>query len=257
MALQLLYFQQSIHKIYSLNQYISFCSSWDLLHYSIAITNKDFLEFCTSTGYIRPQPSIKVNMKSPKTAILNRTICKLVNVSTPLIITTPRACSSTTISARFRSAITHTTTTTRLPIYASLPAYRSGRNFSALPAEEDEPRKRRTLETKNPLAVTERAAHRIKEMLKGDSAQGAIGIRLGVKRRGCNGLSYTLNYAFETPAKDLEMESNGVTVFVEPMALFNVVGTVMDWEETELSSEFTFKNPNSKGECGCGESFTV
>lgn len=104
---------------------------------------------------------------------------------------------------------------------------------------------------------TERAADRIKTILRGENAQGALGIRLGVKRRGCNGLSYTLNYAFEKPKKDLEMQSNGVKVFVEPMALFNVVGTVMDWEETELSSEFTFKNPNSKGECGCGESFTV
>lgn len=104
---------------------------------------------------------------------------------------------------------------------------------------------------------TERAADRIKEILNGGNAAGALGIRLGVKRRGCNGLSYTLNYAFEKPEKDLEMESHGVTVFIEPMALFSVVGTVMDWEETELSSEFTFNNPNSKGECGCGESFTV
>ena len=70
-------------------------------------------------------------------------------------------------------------------------------------------------------------------------------------------MSYTLNYAFEKPEKDLEMDSLGVKVFIEPMALFSIVGTKMDWEETELSSEFTFNNPNSKGECGCGESFNV
>ena len=48
-----------------------------------------------------------------------------------------------------------------------------------------------------------------------------------------------------------------MTVFVDPMALMHVVGTVMDFEETELSREFTFSNPNAKGKCGCGESFNV
>lgn len=119
--------------------------------------------------------------------------------------------------------------------------------------------RRRILETKDPIVLTERAAERIKEILKGKEQNGEtpLGIRLGTKKRGCNGLSYTLNYAFEKPAKDTEIESHGVKIFIEPMALFNVVGTTMDWEETELSSEFTFNNPNSKGECGCGESFTV
>jgi iron-sulfur cluster assembly accessory protein len=117
--------------------------------------------------------------------------------------------------------------------------------------------RRRVVDSKDPLILTQAAADRIQELLRGENAKGAIGIRLGTKRRGCNGLSYTLNYALEKPEKDVAMESHGVQVFIEPMALFNIVGTVMDWEESELSSEFTFNNPNSKGECGCGESFNV
>lgn len=139
-----------------------------------------------------------------------------------------------------------------------LPRYNQNgyrREFSAVAV--DEPHRRRVIEDKDPIILTEAAADRIRELLQGDNASGAIGIRLGVRRRGCNGLSYTLNYAKEKNKKDIEMESHGVTIFIEPMALFNIVGTKMDWEETELSSEFTFNNPNSKGECGCGESFTV
>lgn len=122
-------------------------------------------------------------------------------------------------------------------------------------------RKERTskkLKSKDPLIVTPGAEERILELLS--KKQDAVGIRLGVKRRGCNGLSYTLNYVEGEPQKgDLHMTTatRDIDVWIEPMALFHVVGTVMDWEETELTSEFTFQNPNSKGECGCGESFTV
>lgn len=107
-----------------------------------------------------------------------------------------------------------------------------------------------------PLQLTERAVSRIKELLasKGPSV---IGVRLGTKRRGCNGLSYTMNYAETRPKFDEEVQVGGVTVFVEPSALMHVVGTEMDYEETELSREFTFNNPNAKGQCGCGESFNV
>jgi iron-sulfur cluster assembly accessory protein len=130
--------------------------------------------------------------------------------------------------------------------------------FSTAAAAAPPPRRRRQIiDDKDPLQLTDTAAVRIRELLEGESAQGAIGIQLGVRRRGCNGLSYTLNYAFEKPEKYAEMESHGIKVFIDPMALFNIVGTRMDYEETELASEFTFNNPNSKGECGCGESFNV
>jgi iron-sulfur cluster assembly accessory protein len=124
-------------------------------------------------------------------------------------------------------------------------------NVTAPPRTE---RRRRTLD---PIIVTESAARRLQELLEGNPSN-PIGIRLGTKKRGCNGLSYTLNYVTEISQKDEPMTtSNGVRVFIEPMALMNVVGTTMDWVETELSAEFTFTNPNSKGECGCGESFNV
>lgn len=109
-----------------------------------------------------------------------------------------------------------------------------------------------------PITLTENAANRIKEML--ENKEEAVGIRISVKRRGCNGYSYIMNYANKGDAqlaKDDKVESHGVKVFVDPKAVFYIVGTQMDFEETELASEFTFTNPNSKGQCGCGESFNV
>lgn len=110
----------------------------------------------------------------------------------------------------------------------------------------------------DPITLTESAAGRIKMLLtdKPDS----LGVKVGVRRRGCNGYSYTMNYA-EKDEEGLEkfepVDAHGVRVYVDPKAVFFLVGTAMDYVETPLSAEFTFTNPNSKGSCGCGESFNV
>jgi iron-sulfur cluster assembly accessory protein len=109
-----------------------------------------------------------------------------------------------------------------------------------------------------PIQITEKAASRIKDLLS--SKPDADGVRISVRRRGCNGYSYTMNYSTEEEAKknkDETVSTHGIRVFVDPKAVFFIVGTEMDFIDTELASEFTFTNPNSKGQCGCGESFNV
>ncbi|AMD22309.1 HGL031Cp [Eremothecium sinecaudum] len=82
-------------------------------------------------------------------------------------------------------------------------------------------------------------------------------IRIGVRNRGCSGLTYDLQYISEPGQFDEIVEQDGVKVVIDSKALFSIVGSEMDWVDDELYSRFVFKNPNSKGTCGCGESFMV
>eukprot|EP00924_Labyrinthula_sp_SR-Ha-C_P013406 augustus_masked-scaffold_5-processed-gene-1.13-mRNA-1 protein AED:0.10 eAED:0.10 QI:0/-1/0/1/-1/1/1/0/178 len=130
------------------------------------------------------------------------------------------------------------------------------RSFSTISEEKPRKRTRRTLRPKkDPITLTDNATDRIKFLLR--NKPEVLGVRLGVKRRGCNGLSYTLNYAEEAGKFEDKVEKNGVTVFVEPKAIMHLVGTVMDYYEDDLSAEFRFENPNAEGQCGCGESFNT
>mmetsp|Transcript_19348 Transcript_19348/g.31688 ORF Transcript_19348/g.31688 Transcript_19348/m.31688 type:complete len:119 (+) Transcript_19348:208-564(+) len=106
------------------------------------------------------------------------------------------------------------------------------------------------------LTLTPSATHRLQELLA-QKGGNALGIRLGVRSRGCNGLTYTLDYVDKKNKLDEEVSQNGVTVFVDPKAIMHVVGTKMDYVEDDMRSEFVFTNPNAKGSCGCGESFNV
>ena len=106
------------------------------------------------------------------------------------------------------------------------------------------------------MTVTPAAAERVKALIEGRSKPTA-GIRIGVRSKGCSGLSYTLEFADAQQPMDEIVETAGIKLLIDPKASLFLIGTEMDYEEEKLKSGFVFKNPNEKGRCGCGESFHV
>jgi iron-sulfur cluster assembly protein len=107
-----------------------------------------------------------------------------------------------------------------------------------------------------PLTITPAAAAQVRNLLEG-RGKPSVGIRIGVRARGCSGLSYTLEFADQKSPMDEVVEAEGVTVLIDPKASLFILGSEMDFEQTKLQSGFVFRNPNEKGRCGCGESFHV
>lgn len=105
------------------------------------------------------------------------------------------------------------------------------------------------------IQLTESAAERVRSFIL---ARGrGVGLRLGVKKTGCSGFAYVVNYADETQPGDVVFEDRGVKVCVDPESLPLIDGTTVDFVKQGLNEAFRFRNPNVKGECGCGESFSV
>ncbi len=105
------------------------------------------------------------------------------------------------------------------------------------------------------FTLTDKAAERAKRLLAQNDK--AIGLKVGVKMAGCSGFSYTMDYAEDSTGKEDVVEEKGVKILIEPTATMFLIGTELDWHEDKLESRFVFNNPNAKGMCGCGESFTV
>lgn len=106
------------------------------------------------------------------------------------------------------------------------------------------------------MTLTPAAVERVKQLLQSRGKPSA-GIRVGVRTKGCSGLSYTLEFADERGPADEVVEQDGVVLLIDPKATLFVIGTEMDYVEEKLQSGFQFRNPNEKGRCGCGESFHV
>jgi iron-sulfur cluster assembly protein len=106
------------------------------------------------------------------------------------------------------------------------------------------------------LTLSQSAEARIAELMA-QAPDGAIGVKLSTPRRGCSGLAYSVDYVTAATPMDERIDTPGGTLFIDGGSLLYLIGSRMDWVEDDFTAGFVFANPNAKGSCGCGESFTV
>ena len=106
------------------------------------------------------------------------------------------------------------------------------------------------------VILTANAEARIAKLMA-EAPEGAVGVKLSTPRRGCSGLAYSVDYVTEAVAMDERIETPGGTFFIDGASVLYLIGSTMDWVEDDFTAGFVFANPNAKGSCGCGESFTV
>ena len=107
-----------------------------------------------------------------------------------------------------------------------------------------------------PLLLTPSAEARIADLMARAPAD-AIGVKLSTPKRGCSGLAYSVDYVTDAKPLDERIDTSGGTLFVDGGSILYLVGSTMDWVEDDFTAGFVFANPNAKGACGCGDSFTV
>ncbi len=107
-----------------------------------------------------------------------------------------------------------------------------------------------------PLNLTDGARARIANLMA-NAPEGAVGVRLSTPKRGCSGLAYSIDYVTDERPGDEKIVTEGGTLYIDGGSLLYLIGSRMDWREDDFTAGFVFDNPNAKGSCGCGESFTV
>ena len=111
-------------------------------------------------------------------------------------------------------------------------------------------------ERPKPVKLSDSAAARLLEIM--EDAEGKYqGVRVGVTKGGCAGMSYTMDYAESANPLDEVMEDKGVKIFIDPKAIMFLIGTEMDFVKEKFGSRFVFNNPNQTAACGCGESVSI
>ncbi len=106
------------------------------------------------------------------------------------------------------------------------------------------------------MTLTDRAAERINSILASKGTDGA-GVRIGVKKGGCAGMEYTMEWAGAPQPHDEVVEHKGARVLIDPKAVMYLLGAEMDYRVDKLAAQFVFSNPNQSSACGCGESVTL
>ena len=106
------------------------------------------------------------------------------------------------------------------------------------------------------VTLTARAEARVADLMARAPAD-AIGVKLSTPRRGCSGLAYSVDYVTQEQPFDEKIETPGGIFYIDGASVLYLIGSVMDWQEDDFAAGFVFENPNAKGACGCGESFTV
>ena len=106
------------------------------------------------------------------------------------------------------------------------------------------------------VILTPAAEQRVADLMA-RAPEGAIGVKLSTPRRGCSGLAYSVDYVTEEAKFDEKIETPGGVFYIDGASVLYLIGSIMDWREDDFTAGFVFENPNAKGSCGCGESFTV